>query len=99
MGKKAEALRYAEDSRDKYSNPITIAEACEKILLSSGMAEEAYSRYAIEANQKTTYLATFRAITKKYPGKAAKDILSDLVASSPGNKGKKELNKYCNQCE
>ena len=88
MGKKAEALRYAEDSRDKYSSSIAIAEACEEILLASGLADEAYSLYAIEANQKSTYLATFRAIAKKYPHKEASGILADLVASSPGNEGK-----------
>ena len=69
MGKKAEALRYAEDSRGPNEPGYSISEACEGILLSSGMAEEAYARYAIEANQKTTYLATFRAIVKKYPNK------------------------------
>lgn len=88
MGKKAEAIRYAEETRGLNESPIAIAEACEEILLANGMADEAYSRYAIEANQKTTYLATFRAIAKKYPHKAAKEILSDLVASSPGNEGK-----------
>jgi len=88
MGKKAEAIRYAEDSRGLNESPIAIALACEEILLSSGMAEEAYNRYAIEANQKTTYLATFRAIAKKYPHKDVSDILRDLVASTPGDKGK-----------
>lgn len=88
MGKKAEALRYAEDSRDNYSSPIAIAQTCEELLLASGMAEEAYSRYAIEANQKSTYLATFRAIAKKYPNKTGKEIFFDLVASTPGNEGK-----------
>lgn len=88
MGKKAEALRYSEDSRDQYSSPIAIATTCEEILLASGLTDEAYLRYAIEANQKTTYLATFRAIAKKYPHKAARDILTDLVANSPGNEGK-----------
>ncbi len=88
MGKKAEALRYAEASRDNYTSPIAIAQACEEILLESGMNEEAYSRYAIEANQKTTYLATFRAIIKKYPNKNSGAVLSDLVASSNGNEGK-----------
>ena len=88
MGKQTEALQYAEDSLDKYSSPVAIAEACEEILLACSKAEEAYSRYGIEANQKTTYLATFRAIAKKYPHKTAKEILSDLVASSPGNEGK-----------
>ena len=88
MGKKAKALRYAENSRGLNEPDYSISEACEGILLSSGMAEEAYAKYAIEANQKTTYLATFRAIVKKYPDKDTGDILNDLVASSPGNEGK-----------
>ena len=87
-GKKAAALRYAEQSKDNYTNPVFIAQACEEILLSSGMAEEAYRRYAIEANQKTTYLATFRAIAKKYPHKEPDEILHDLVANTPGDEGK-----------
>jgi hypothetical protein len=88
MGKKAEAIRYAEDSRGLNDSPIAIAIACEEILLSSGMAEEAYNRYAIDANQKMTYLATFRAIARKYPHKDVSDILRDLVASTPGDEGK-----------
>ncbi len=88
MGRKAEALRFAEDSRGLNQPDLTISEACEEILLQSGMAEEAYSRYAIEANQKTTYLATFRAIVKKYAHKKPGDILRDLVDSTPGNEGK-----------
>lgn len=88
MRKKAEALRYAEDSRGLNQPDHIISGACEEILLASGMAEEAYDKYAIEANQKTTYLATFRAIAKKYPHKEPGDILADLVASSPGNEGK-----------
>jgi hypothetical protein len=88
MGKKKEALSFAEESHGLNENPIAIAEACEAILLSSGLAEEAYRRYAIQANQKTTYLSTFRAIAKKYPGKKAEMILSDLVASTPGREGK-----------
>ncbi len=88
MGRKADALLFAEDSRGLNEPDFIISEACEEILLSSGMAEEAYSRYAIEANQKTTYLATFRAIVKKYPRKEPADILRDLVASAPGDEGK-----------
>ena len=88
MGKKAEALRFAEDSRGLNEPDLIISEACEEILLASGMAEEAYSRYAFEANQKMTYLATFRAVAKKYPYKEPADILRDLVASTPGNEGK-----------
>jgi len=88
MGKKTEALQYAEESHGVNENPVAITTACEEILISSGMLKEAYKRYAIEANQKSTYLATFRAIAKKYPGKKAGEVLNDLVESTPGEEGK-----------
>ena len=88
MGKKAEAIRYAEDSRGLNDPGWQIAQACEAILLSSGLAEEAYRRYAIEANQGTTNLATFRAIAKKYAHVPPEQVLRDLVASTPGAEGK-----------
>ena len=88
MGKKAEAIRYAEESRGLNDPDWLIAQACETILLSSGLVDEAYQRYALAANQGTTNLATFRALTKKYPHKAQTDILRDLIASTPGTEGK-----------
>ena len=88
LGRKAEAIRYAEDSRGLNEPSHQIAEICEGILLSSGMADEAYTRYAIEANRGITYLATFRAIVKKYPHKTKSEILNDLVESTPGEEGK-----------
>lgn len=88
MGRKGEALRYAEESRGLNQSPVLIAQACEEILLSSGLFEEAYSRYALEANRKTTYLATFRAMARKYSHKKPVNILPDLVASTPGEEGK-----------
>lgn len=88
MGKKAEAIRYAEESRGINDPGWQIAEACEAILLSSGLLDEAYRRYAVEANQGTTNLATFRAIAKKYPNKQPEEILRDLIASTPGAEGK-----------
>jgi hypothetical protein len=86
--RKAEAIRYAEDSRGINEPQGAIARVCEEILLSSGMADEAYARYAIDANRGTTHLATFRAISKKYPQKTATEILRDLVKSTPGEEGK-----------
>jgi hypothetical protein len=59
QGKKAEAIRYAED-RGLNDSPIAIARACEELLLSSGLVDEAYQRYGLTANQGSTYLATFR---------------------------------------
>jgi hypothetical protein len=88
MGKKAEAIRYAEESRGLNDPGWQIAQACEAILLSSGLFDEAYRRYAVEANQGTTNLATFRAITKKYPHKPHAEILRDLIGSTPGAEGK-----------
>jgi len=88
MGRKDEALRYSEDSRGLNDSPFFIAEACEGILLSMGRSEEAYRRYSFEANRKSTYLATFRAVASKYPERAPRDILRDLVASTPGEEGK-----------
>ncbi len=88
MGKKAEAIRYAEESRGLNDPGWQIAQACESILLSSGLLDEAYRRYAVEANQGTTNLATFRAIAKKYPNKQPEEILRDLIVSTPGAEGK-----------
>lgn len=88
MGKKAEAIRYAESNLGQNDPLDLIAEACEAILLSSGLADEAYQRYAQTANRSGTYLATFRAICRKYPHKRPEDVLNDLVASTPGEEGK-----------
>lgn len=88
MGRRTEALQYAEASRGLNEPLGQIAEACEAILLSSGLADEAYLRYAFDANRAGTYLTTFRAICRKYPHKAPVAILEDLVASTPGDEGK-----------
>lgn len=88
LGRKAEAIQYAENVQSLNQPGSLIAQACEEILLSSGMHEEAYRRYAREANQSATHLATFKAIVKKYPAIAPETILRDLIASTPGSEGK-----------
>jgi hypothetical protein len=88
MGKNHEAIDYAQGSLGLNAPEGLIAQACEDILLASGMADEAYQRYAILANSNTTHLATFRAIVKKYPHKNPTHILRDLVKSEPGAEGK-----------
>ena len=88
QGKTVEAIRFAEEGRDLNDNPIAIARACEEVLLSSGLSDEAYRRYGLAANQGGTYLETFRAAAKKYPHKAAGEILADLVKTTPGGEGK-----------
>ena len=88
MGRKAEAIRYAEEGRGLNDSPVAIARACEEVLLSSGLAEEAYEKYGLLANQADTYLAWFRAVAKKYPHKTKANVLADLVAHTPGDEGK-----------
>jgi hypothetical protein len=87
-GKKAEALRYAESCRSPWASDHEVDSVCEEILLLSGMIDEAYARYGVRANQGGTYLATFRAVSKKYPHKAAGEVLADLVKTTPGDEGK-----------
>jgi hypothetical protein len=88
MWKEAEALRYAEASRGLNDHHDTIARTCEDILLSSGLADEAYQRYALVVNRSGSYLTTYRAIVRKYPDKDREQILRDLVGRTPGDKGK-----------
>jgi hypothetical protein len=87
-GQKAEAIRYAESSRSSWVSDHEVDSECEGILLSSGLIDEAYARYGVRVNRGGTYLATFRAVSKKYPHKAAGEILADLVKTTPGDEGK-----------
>lgn len=88
MGKKAEAIRLADASRGPWTSNTDVARLCEEILLSSGLVDEAFDRYAAESKIASTYLATFRAVAKKYPSKSPEDVLARLVASTPGDEGK-----------
>jgi len=88
MGKKPEAIRYAEASRGSWTSDSAVDRLCEEIVLSSGLADEAYRRYGLRANRAGTYLATFRAVVHKYPHKSPREILHDLVQTTPGDEGK-----------
>ena len=99
MGKKSEALQYADASRGLNQPDSVIDHACEEILISSGLHDEAYRRYGLRAAQGNSYLARFRAVAKRYPMKDASAILADLIAMTPGEEGKwfataKELELY-----
>ena len=88
QGQKAEAIRQAEASRDAWASDLEIDRLCEEILLSSGLTDEAYRRYGLSAGRRSTYLAWFRAVARKYPHKEPAAILQDLVAETPGQEGK-----------
>lgn len=87
-GEKVEAIRYAEACRGPSTPDGFVDRVCEEILLSSGFVDEAYERYGRGANRRGTYLATFRAVSKKYPHKQPSAILADLAADTPGQEGK-----------
>ncbi|WP_373991689.1 hypothetical protein [Duganella sp. BuS-21] len=88
QGKLAEAIAYAEATKGLNAPLAAIATFCEGALLSAGLVDEAYTRYAIAAGQGGTNLAVFRSIRKKYPGVAPDTILRDLASSQPGQQGK-----------
>jgi hypothetical protein len=83
-----EAIHYAEEGRGRNDSEVAIARTCEEILLSLGKVEEAYRRHGLVANRAGTYLATFKAVKKKYSHKGAGEILADLVRTTPGDEGK-----------
>lgn len=87
-GRIDDAIHFAEASRGPYSSDGQIDAACEELLIADGRTDEAYARYGIRANQRGTYLATFRTVAKKYPNKPARDVLMDLARSTPAEEGK-----------
>jgi hypothetical protein len=88
MGKKGEAIKYAKASCGLNDSPVAIDRACEEILLSSGLHNEAYRQYGLTVNRGGSNLATFRNILKRYPMKEKLQILMDLIESTPGEEGK-----------
>jgi hypothetical protein len=99
LGRKADAVQYAEASRGLNQPDAVIDQACETILISSGLHEEAYRRYGLGAAVGNSFLARFHAVAKRYPMKGPSQILADLVATTPGEEGKwfataKELKLY-----
>jgi hypothetical protein len=99
LGRKAEAVQYAEASRGLNQPDSVIDQACEQILISSGLHDEAYRRYGLSAAVGNSYIARFRSVAKRYPMKDKLQILSDLIATTPGEEGKwfataKELELY-----
>jgi hypothetical protein len=98
-GREAEAVQYAKGSRGLNQPDSVIDQACEETLISSGLHEEAYQCYGLSAAMGNSYLARFRAVAKRYPMKNKSQILADLIATMPGEKGKwfataKELKLY-----
>ena len=98
-GKADEAIALAEASRGPWTSEGDVNQLCERILLDLGRTDDAYRRYGLHAHRRGTHLATLRAIAKAYPSIPREQILTDLIALSPGEEGKwfasaKELKLY-----
>ena len=88
MGSHSEAIHLAEASRGPWTSSYDVDRVCEEILLATGAVDEAYQHYGLVANRAGTYLATFRAVVRQYPTKSRRDILHDLVRTTPGEEAK-----------
>ena len=76
--------------RDTANSPYedgSIDRFCEDLLIRHGRSNEAYRRYGLVAAGGTTNLATFRALTKRYPDRDRRQTLIDLIKTR-GDKGK-----------
>lgn len=83
-----EAIEFMTKAVSAWTPTAGLARFAEGVLLRAGRRIEAYEKYALEANRATTYLATFRLIAGKYPEIDAGRLLSDLIATTPGEEGK-----------
>ena len=84
------AIDFAEGVRDTANSPYedgSIDRFCEDLLIRHGRSNEAYRRYGLVAAGGTTNLATFRALTKRYPDRDRRQTLIDLIKTR-GDKGK-----------
>jgi len=83
-----EAIEFMTKAVDAWTPLAGLARFAEGVLLQAERRSEAYEKYALEANRATTYLATYRLLSKKYPEIDADRLLTDLIATTPGEEGK-----------
>ncbi len=82
-----EAIEFMANSVNPWTPMAGLARFAEAALLQAGRCAEAYERYAFEANRATTYRATFRRVAGKYPEIDPGRVMSDLIATTPGEEG------------
>lgn len=81
------AIAYAEARRNDAYDDARITEFCERVLLDADRRDEAYRRYGVHAAHANTYLAVFRATTRRYPERDPRQVLIDLIEAR-GERGK-----------
>ena len=86
-GQVDKAIEYAEAHLDRGYDEYDILDFCERVLLDAGRRGEAYRRYGLLSVIATNNLTVFRKTTKKYPDRAPRQVLLDLIALR-GEEGK-----------
>ena len=81
------AIAYAEARRNDGYDDARIIEFCERVLLDAGLRDEAYRRYGLLSARANTYVAVFRATTRRYPERVPRQVLIDLIEAR-GERGK-----------
>lgn len=82
------AIEFMAKAVNPWTPMAGLARFAEGVLLQAGRRVEAYEKYALEANRATTYLATYRLLSKRYPEIDTDRLLMDLIATTPGQEGK-----------
>jgi hypothetical protein len=88
MGRIDEAISMIEDNRGLNDSDYHVARICEPILLAVGRTQQTFLEYGFEANRMSTFLATYRALRKKYSMVEPKKILTHCINKTPGEEGK-----------
>jgi hypothetical protein len=73
------AIAYAEGCRSPQGYDRQIDRFCEDILINSGRANDAYSRYGLRTVTGPTYLGIYRETAKRYPDRDRRQVLLDLI--------------------
>lgn len=82
------AIEFMAAAVNPWTPMAGLARFAEGVLLQAGRRAEAYEKYALEANRATTYIATYRLLSERYPEIDADRLLTDLIATTPGQEGK-----------
>lgn len=81
------AIEFMTKAVNAWTPMAGLARFAEGVLLQAGRRTEAYEKYALDANHAAAYLATFRLIAGKYPEIDADRLLTELIATTPGEEG------------
>ncbi len=89
LDRKEEALAIADACRRTSVNGTpSIDQVLIEYMLAPAPVELDYGPAAFQALRKRTYIAWYRAVSEKFPGRQPIEILQDLIATMPGEEGK-----------